>query len=138
MTASVDYATSKRVHKVIAKLMVQEVVVRGSGTDRTTYRHTVHQVGEVVPIGHVGQSSFQVDIQLPDPRALGWSFEATDNELKWYVVLDFDIDGWPDLEEEVPLMVRPRWMAAPGPYRGGPLQGHTHTHTGSNPYTGPG
>ena len=45
----VDYASDKVINAVLAKLVVMEVVVRGSGTDKTTYRETIYQAIQPIP-----------------------------------------------------------------------------------------
>lgn len=111
----VDYASSKTLNAVLAKLVVTEVAVRGSGTNSTTFRETIHELQQQVPIGHIEQDRLRVELDLPDPQAVGWSFEVSDNKLTWHLALDFDIENCPNLSEELSLDVRPRVGPAAGP-----------------------
>ncbi|MCA9571581.1 MAG: hypothetical protein KC656_27270, partial [Myxococcales bacterium] len=91
-------------------LVGQEVVVRGSGTDRTTYRHKVHEEALELDPGRqlkAGEHEvFACSLTLPDDA--GPSFAASDNALRWEVALQFDIPRWPDWIKSWQLAVRPR------------------------------
>ncbi|WP_157595926.1 hypothetical protein [Plesiocystis pacifica] len=117
LTVSVQYRTRRTMNMVTAKLEVEEVVIRGSGTDATTYRETRHSDARPLVVNAAGQQHHEFVFELPNPELVGFSFDAVDNDLVWKVVLDCDIDQWPDLEETIPLQVRPRPMASLGGYR---------------------
>ncbi|EDM77023.1 hypothetical protein PPSIR1_16020 [Plesiocystis pacifica SIR-1] len=117
LAVSVHYRTQKRVNMITAKLEVEEVVVHGAGTNRTTHRELRYSDPRPVMVNATGQQHHQFAFQLPDPALVGFSFGASDNDLVWKVVLDCDIEQWPDLEETIPLQVRPRPVASLGGYR---------------------
>jgi hypothetical protein len=99
-----------RLEGVTAELRGTEVVVSGSGTNRTTHRHVFHQAketldpggrelppGEELTIGGV----VQVPGQAPP------TFSASDNDLRWVVEVHIGIAGWPDWKREYPVSIRP-------------------------------
>ena len=108
LIVELDYATNKRVNAVEARLEAQEVVVKGSGTDKTTYRQNVYRSGTREIVGSIGQHRMRFELAMPHPSTVGYSFDATDNDLDWFVILDIDIESWPDLEERIDLRVLPR------------------------------
>jgi hypothetical protein len=88
-----------------------EQVVSGSGTDRTTHSHEVHN--EERPLSTGGRNvqpgetvSLQESFTVPETAAP--TFMADDNHLKWTVSLAIGIDGWPDWEQDYPLTIRPK------------------------------
>lgn len=99
--------TAKLVQELSFKLVVEEVVVRGSGTDKTTYRETVHSDLRKIHVGRTGAHECELRLPMPSPQHVGWSFVASDNKLEWYVLLVCDIDNWPDLRETIALRVQP-------------------------------
>lgn len=99
-----------------ATLRAREECVRGSGTNKKTSRHTLHEATTilaeegVLPGGQPAQ--FGANIVVPD---LGlYSFAASDNKLIWELELVLDIPSWPDWKETRLLCVRPAG-AEPGP-----------------------
>lgn len=91
------------------RIAAEEVVTRGSGTSRSTYRHTVHEREVEVPI-HQGLSAglpFHLDHELEIPADAAPSFMARDNRLTWTVSLRLDIPRWPDWTGERAIVVHP-------------------------------
>jgi hypothetical protein len=92
-----------------AILRCKERAVSGSGTNRTTHNHQVHEseVGlNAPPQLEAGQpASFSVSLEIP--RDAPATFAASDNDVKWVVALHVGIDGWPDWERDYPITVRP-------------------------------
>lgn len=90
-------------------LRCQEKAVSGSGTNRTTHGHEVHESEaglNAPPQLEAGQpASFSASLQLP--RDAAPSFAAKDNSVRWTLTLHVGIDGWPDWEREYPITVRP-------------------------------
>jgi len=120
LVVELGYATQRRVNAVEAKLVAEEVVVSGSGTNQTTYREIAYELGERKVVGSIGQRSLSFTFDVPHPSTVGYSFEASDNQLRWYVSFDCDIEGWPDLEQRVELELRPRSGSGEDPYRSSP------------------
>ena len=89
-------------------LKAQEKVVRGSGTDKKTYRHTVFEevrsalsereldVNEPVEV----QEAFQIPLDAP------YTFVADDNALLWSLDALIDVQGVLDWQHDAPLTVR--------------------------------
>jgi len=97
-------------NEVSAKLVGREVVVRGSGTNKHTYRHTVYEsritLCEERVVERGTPVSLEGELALPDDAAP--SFRAPDNELRWSVTFEIDVVGWPDWSREWLLEVQPR------------------------------
>jgi hypothetical protein len=88
-----------------------ERVVSGSGTNRTTHTHTVHESERSLDVAgrtvEAGQPlSLQATVELPPDAAP--TFVADDNAPRWTVATTIGIEGWPDWEHEYPLTVGPR------------------------------
>ncbi len=98
-----------RLNGVAAKLLGQEVAVSGSGTNKTTHRHTLHsellQLSKRRVINAGEEVTLEASITIPEDAAP--SFEASDNKVRWTVETDLDIEGWPDLHDEQVLTVYP-------------------------------
>jgi hypothetical protein len=90
-------------------LSCKERAVSGSGTNKTTHNHLVHEeeVGlNAPPQLEAGQpASFSASLQLPQQCPA--TFVAGDNDVKWTAALHVGIDGWPDCERDYPITVRP-------------------------------
>lgn len=80
------------------KLIGREVVVRGSGTNRSTYEHVVHEDLQTSRQDHVMQAGEQAIFEqsFTIPTDAGPSFAAPDNALTWAVEVHFDIPRFPD------------------------------------------
>ncbi|TNE87154.1 MAG: hypothetical protein EP330_19490 [Deltaproteobacteria bacterium] len=84
-----------------------EVVTRGSGTNRTTYREellseriAVAEAGEVR-----GETTWTARFRIPEGAPS--SFSASDNHLAWNLTFQVDIPRWPDFVSTTPLSVFP-------------------------------
>lgn len=93
----------------VAKIRAQERVVRGSGTNKTTYRKVVYeQEAEIALARKLGRGlPFQAEGTLTLPEDAPPSFEARRNRLRWTVTLRLDIARWPDWTEERVILVHP-------------------------------
>ena len=98
-----------QINAITATITGQEVVVRGSGTNRTTYRNTVHEEEVVLHQGGLVPEGQRVDVSgtfmLGEGAPL--SFEASDNELSWTIAYHIDIARWPDWSESKTFIVKP-------------------------------
>lgn len=95
---------------VTAELRATEVVVSGSGTNRTTHRQVLHQAKATLDVGgrEVGPGeAMDLEGELEVPPGAPPTFSAPDNELRWEIVIHIGIAGWPDWKREYPLSVRP-------------------------------
>lgn len=109
-------ARTLQLNRATARLRAQEIVVRGSGTNKTTYRHDL--VDETVEIG-LGRPlragmPYEVEgtVRVPDDAPA--SFSASSNTLKWTVEVAMDVAACPDWSGSEVLVVAPTraWEAA--------------------------
>jgi len=100
---------SAQLERVTAKLEGQEMVVSGSGTNRTTHRHTIHEEEVLLSAGRpiMRGGMVAIDGSLTIPEDAPATFMADDNNLTWSVELHVDIPGSPDYKEQFSLIVRP-------------------------------
>jgi len=116
LVVELDYGVRQRVNAVEAKLIAEEVVVSGSGTNESIHCEIVSSSSARQVVGaSAGTLRFELDV--PHPSTVGYSFEVEDNQLRWYVVLDCDIESWPDLEQRLGLELRPQRGRDEEPYR---------------------
>lgn len=100
-----------KVLDITAEINGSEVVTSGSGTSRTTYTHELHS--EVIHIQKEELRTFRpglpVELELHGevPHDAPFSFNASDNSLKWSLELHIDIARSPDWKETHPLFVAP-------------------------------
>ena len=100
---------SAQVNRAVVRLEAKERVVRGSGTDRKTYRHTAYEWESEIPVTHSLSAGmpFHLSHEIPIPADAPPSFMARDNHLIWTVGLRLDIARWPDWNGEVAILVHP-------------------------------
>ncbi|RMG16085.1 MAG: hypothetical protein D6731_06895 [Planctomycetota bacterium] len=96
-------------NRITATLQGKEVVVSGSGTNRTTHTHTLHTETREL---HSGGDLFPGEEQdlaetLSLPADAPFSFSAPSNQLVWSLTAHIDVAGWPDWSQSVPLVVTP-------------------------------
>ena len=83
---------------VTARLVGQERVISGSGTNRTTHTFKIHD--QTAPLAGArqlpaGQTTLvRGTLQIPDTQA--YSFSCPDNYIVWDLTLRVDIPMWPD------------------------------------------
>lgn len=102
--------SSVRINGVEWTIKAEEVVVRGSGTDRKTYRHEVasHRVRASGPTRLDARRDHNFALVFPLPDDSPYSIDLDDNDLRWTVKVRIDIPNWPDWNGEEALLVRPR------------------------------
>lgn len=102
-----------QLNRATVRLRGQEEVVRGSGTNKSTYRHDLHdetlEIGMSRPLA--ARIPFQIEGTLRIPESAPPSFGASSNELKWWVDVDMDIARCPDWSEKKTLVVAPGIVA---------------------------
>ncbi|NVB39567.1 hypothetical protein G6O69_17120 [Pseudenhygromyxa sp. WMMC2535] len=104
---NIDCATTKLLNSVTAKLEVEETATSGSGTDSTSYRELLYENVQEAYVGVMGESKVRLEFDIPDVNEIGWSFSARSNHVSWSMVVEFDIEGWPDREEKLMLELLP-------------------------------
>ena len=97
------------VNSIYAELIAEESTISGSGTNKTTHKHKVLTEKHVLREGGLLESEAPVDekitITFPDTKA--YSFEYSDNSLKWTLNFVIDIPGFPDWTHTEALQVVP-------------------------------
>jgi hypothetical protein len=98
-----------RLNGITAKLTATERCTSGSGTNRTTHTHRVHErtVPLVAECDLAALSPVNAEVNVPIPETGAYSFRASDNELVWELEVRIDIPLWPDWLEKRMLLVRP-------------------------------
>ena len=98
------------IDKIHVELLGREVVVSGSGTNRTTHRHEVHKEKIVLlwksrrlRAGDTEEKEAEIHI----PENAPFTFAAPDNALEWTVTLTVSIPKWPDWKQVYPIVVSP-------------------------------
>lgn len=107
---SVGFTPRSEAHisSVVVTLRGSEVVVSGSGTNRSTHTHVLHAESQTLEAGSHVRALEQVSLQgeLLLPADAPASFSASDNALVWEVEVHIDIARWPDYQSSVPVRVR--------------------------------
>lgn len=99
------------IERATARLQCTEIVVRGSGTDKRTFREEIHAEAMelATPGAHLPRlAPVQWSAQFRIPDDAPFSFSARDNQLRWSVALTIDTEGAPAWKEDAPFVVRPR------------------------------
>lgn len=99
------------IERATARLQCTEIVVRGSGTDKRTFREEIHaELEELAATGaHLPRlAPVQWSALFRIPEDAPFSFSARDNQLRWSVALTIDTKGAPAWKEDAPFVVRPR------------------------------
>lgn len=98
-----------RLNEITAVLKGYESVTSGSGTNKSTYTHTLYEE-KVVLRGNgrlFAREAQELAARVTLPKDAPPSFSASDNELTWEVEFHIDIASWPDWNTKVPLQVLP-------------------------------
>ncbi|MFV8750855.1 hypothetical protein ACNOYE_09935 [Nannocystaceae bacterium ST9] len=107
LSVTLEFTSRKPIESLIASLVAEEVVASGHGTDRSVHTHRIHEQHRLPTVGPAGEHRVEIVYPMPDFDQIGWSFATSDNALNWYVELNFDIEGWPDLIERIELQITP-------------------------------
>ena len=84
-----------RIRKVTCTFVGEEEVVSGSGTDRKTYRHPLHE-SEVPMVASNAGAHVRYSGRIRVPRDAAPTFAVTSNRVHWHARLVADITGVPD------------------------------------------
>jgi hypothetical protein len=99
--------TTVKLNAISACLKGEEVVVRGSGSNRSTYRHGIFEQRETMierKQASVGRAiTLETTFVLPEDAPP--TFRASDNSLVWQVSVAIDIPGWPDWSKDYAIFV---------------------------------
>lgn len=98
-----------QLNRISVTLTGIESAASGSGTDKTTHTHSLlkdeHLMLETTQI-EAGQA-IQQRVLLTFPETRAFSFEGSDNSIKWTADVRIDLPRFPDWVESVPLQVVP-------------------------------
>jgi len=94
-----------------ATLTGKEICVSGSGTNKTTHRHTLCEEKIVLASAYRAPGGgipveFYEKIPLPDTSA--YTFKSSDNEIAWELAVHIDIPKHPDWKKSLSLTVVPK------------------------------
>lgn len=92
-----------------ARLRAREKAVRGSGTNKRSFRHVVYEEETEIALGRTLQAGlpFRAEGTIKIPADAPPSFLGGSNRLQWTVALRLDIARWPDWEETRSIVVHP-------------------------------
>ena len=97
------------VNSIYAELIAEESATSGSGTNKTTHKHKVLTEKHILREGGLLDLEALVDekITITFPATNAYSFELSDNSMKWTVNFCIDIPGFPDWTHTEALQVVP-------------------------------
>lgn len=85
-------------NKITAEIKCSEIVVRGSGTNKSTYTNVLvsEQLFAESEMQAYKNDAIEIPFEYKLPDEPYYSFQAPSNNLKWAVETHIDIDKWPD------------------------------------------
>jgi hypothetical protein len=100
---------SFQINGVTAKLTGQETVSSGSGTDKTTYHHTIfEELYTLEPAGTISAGErFERRLSIDIPKTDAFSFDASDNDVHWSVEVRIDMPRFPDWKQKQDVQIVP-------------------------------
>jgi len=98
-------ASPRGLDSLRAELVVQERVIKGSGSNRRTFTERLYSYAAELE-GTDGRR-FTAELRLPDPGEVPLPFSSTSNHLEWFVDVVVDIEAWPDWKDRFELEVSP-------------------------------
>lgn len=97
------FLPTKRMHinSIDISIKAEEVVVRGSGTDKVTHRHVLlnQKVVKLPPFNTFNREEVDIPFEVELPDEPYYSVSMTDNSLKWSIISHIDIANWPDFSK---------------------------------------
>lgn len=127
------------VNKATAKLTATEVVTSGSGTSKATYRKKVFEEITNLSDSQLFQSyqsaEISGDIYIPDTMA--YSFESSDNELRWELAFHIDVKSCPDWKYTANLRLVPHEHVFGAPVAGAEESSLDHNQSDENEQESP-
>ena len=93
---------------VVCKIHGKEQVIRGSGTDKTTYTHNLYEQEEtkLEDARFSAGEKVEIKIEFTIPEDAAYTFAAVDNKLFWEVTVTIDVKGWPNWVQSYPITVQ--------------------------------
>ena len=92
-----------------ARIVATEIIVRGSGTNKRTYRHVAYEKDVEITGARALPPNlpFHGSVAIPIPQDAPPSFYASHNKLVWTVEARLDIARWPDWADQREFLVHP-------------------------------
>jgi hypothetical protein len=103
---------STDINRIRYTLTAQEVVIRGSGTDKRTYEHELHEDikvnrwNDTRTLQAGGENTFEQTFTIPENAAPSFD-SGYDNKLEWAIQTEVDIPNWPDWSTKNVMIVVP-------------------------------
>jgi len=94
-----------------ATLTGKEICVSGSGTNKTTHRHTLCEEKIILASEYRapgGGIPVEFTREIPMPETSAYTFKASDNAIEWELAVHIDIPKFPDWKKKLPLTVVPK------------------------------
>ena len=97
------------INGITLKLFAQESATSGSGTNKTTYHHTIFERVHTLQPAETLFAGQPVHKQLtiPFPETEAYSFDESDNDVEWSAEVRIDIPRFPDWKKKQVLQVVP-------------------------------
>lgn len=91
------------------KLEAKEHATSGSGTDATTYNHTVwsQTVAMIEPRPFLGGQPVEVVVRMLLPQTDAYSLDVSNNRIAWIATVRIDVPGWADWVRDHDLLMIP-------------------------------
>jgi hypothetical protein len=98
------------VNAITLKLVGQEAATSGSGTDKTTHRHTIfEQIHTLHPADTLMRGKpFYRQTVVTLPQTSAFSFDSSDNKVQWWAEVRIDMPGFPDWSQKQSIEMIPR------------------------------
>lgn len=98
-----------RINGMTVQVTGTESATSGSGTNSTTYRHTLFdETFQLHPGGMLmAGEEFSEDFLINFPETNAWNLNKSDNKIDWSTKVRIDIPRFPDWKKTVPLQVLP-------------------------------
>ena len=97
------------INAITASLVGSEVCVSGSGSNRTTHTNKFFDekqvLQEATKLQAGSRQEFNLKFQVPGD--VPYSFDLSDNDLKWEINVRVDIPRWPDWTKSLKILILP-------------------------------
>ena len=114
---TIEPKKSVSINGITLLFQAREQCVSGSGSNRTTHKHSFFEQTEVLQdattLAAGVKHRFPISLELPSDAP--YSLDLDDNKLIWSATLRVDIPRWPDWVSEIPLTVAPGGKSASEP-----------------------
>ncbi|NRB37965.1 MAG: hypothetical protein HRU20_05785 [Pseudomonadales bacterium] len=107
LTVAFNPSQELMINGIKARLLLREIAVSGSGTNRSTHRHEYLIEEKILSTQEMFNpgSAYKQSVSFVLPENMMHSFYAGDNSLRWSVVVDIDVSNWPDWQQEEVIVV---------------------------------